>query len=199
MQDFYSVTDRELLNLIAGGDQKAFNRLFDQYRDQLFHYLQKITKSNETAEEIVLDVFLKIWNGRPILTEIDNFEAFLFQVAKNKGLDFLRRVQRNKLQQTELWKRLQATACVESADEKVLLADITDTVKQAVEQLSPQRKIVYQLSREQGFTYEQIGKQLHLSTHTVRNHLAASLQIIRSHLQADSVVMLLVALLHMHM
>lgn len=191
MQDFYSATDRELLSLIAGGDQKAFNRLFDQYRDQLFHYLQKITRSNETAEEIVLDVFLKIWAGRTILTEIDNFEAFLFHVAKNKGLDFLRWVQRDKLQQSELWKRLQAASRLESADEKVLLEDIANTVKQAVEQLSPQRKKVYQLSRDQGFTYEQIGKRLHLSTHTVRNHLAASLQIIRSHLDRDWIIALL--------
>jgi RNA polymerase sigma-70 factor (ECF subfamily) len=198
MQDFYSATDRELLNLIAGGDQKAFNRLFDQYRDQLFHYLQKITKSNETAEEIVLDVFVKIWTGRSILTEIDNFEAFIFQVAKNKGLDFLRQAQRSKLRQTALWNCIQASVRLESADEKVLLEEIAQTVQQAVDRLSPQRKKVYQLSREQGFTYEQIGKRLHLSTHTVRNHLAASLQIIRSHLGTDWVVALLAALMGIH-
>ena len=197
MPEVHSATDRELLQLIAGGDQKAFNRLFDRYRDQLFHYLRKITKSDETAEEIVLDVFVKIWTGRSILTEIDNFEAFIFQVAKNKGLDFLRQVQRNRLQQTELWKRMQTSSYRESADEKVMLDDITQAVHEAVEHLSPQRKKVYQLSREQGFTYEQIGKRLHLSTHTVRNHLAASLNIIRSYLGADWVIALLAAFVGM--
>jgi|SRR5690242_3082728 len=174
--------ERELLRRIADSDQKAFDQLFERYRNQLFTYLLKITKSKETAEEIVLDVFLKIWTGRSIIIEIDNFEAFLFCVAKNKALDFLRWARKSRLQQMELWSRMQEMLSPEQADHKIAFADTAASVQQAVAQLSPQRKIVFLLSREHGLTYEQIAERLHLSTHTVRNHVAASLQFIRSHL-----------------
>ena len=185
------LTDRELLQKISGGHQKAFDTLFERYRDRLFYYLLKATKSKETAEEIVLDTFLKIWTGRSILTEIDHFEAFLFRIARNKALDFLRRVEKNKLRQMELWEQLQRSASGEVADQALLLAEINAAVRQAVEQLSPQRKMVFQLSRDQGLTYEQIARRLHISSHTVRNHLAASLQFIRANLAPDLGILLL--------
>ncbi len=178
--------EQELLKRIAASDQKAFNQLFESYRNRLFVYLFRITKSKETAEEIVLDVFLKIWTGRTIITEIDNFEAFLFCVAKNKALDFLRWVQKSKYQQMELWNRMQEERSSEMTDSRVLLTDLQAAVQEVVEQLSPQRKMVFVLSREQGLTYEQIAEKLNISTHTVRNHLAASLQFIRVHLGISS-------------
>lgn len=195
MVEHSTLSDQELLHLISENDQKAFNRLFERYRNALFHYLQKITKSNETSEEIVLDVFMKIWTGRSILAEIDNFEAFLFRVARNKALDFLRWVQKSKLQQMELWNRMQDNLSCEPADTELSLAETNSIIQKAIEQLSPQRKLVFQMSREQGLTYEQIGKRLQISTHTVRNHLAASLQFIRSHLEPHGIGLMLITLL----
>lgn len=185
MSGFSIYNDQELLHRIADGDQKSFDQLFSQYRDRLFYYLRKITKSNEIAEEIVLDVFLKMWTGRAILTEIDNFEAFLFRVARNKAIDFLRKVKKSRFRQMELWDHLQAMAGSDTADQQLLLEETSAALQEAVEQLSPRRKKVFQLSREEGLTYEQIGKKLHLSTHTVRNHLSASLHFIRRHLAEE--------------
>lgn len=67
MERSASLSENELLFHIANGDQKAFDRLFENYRDRLFHYLQKITKSTPNSEEFVLDVFLKIWTERSIV------------------------------------------------------------------------------------------------------------------------------------
>jgi RNA polymerase sigma-70 factor (ECF subfamily) len=195
MNSMTSYPERDLLSRITDGDQEAFNILFEQYRDRLFSYLYKVTKSKETAEEIVLDVFIKIWTGRSVIIEIDNFEAFLFRVARNKALDFLRWVQKSRLQQMELWSRMQEGHATAAADEKILLEDTATSIRQAIAQLSPQRKMVFQLSREHGLTYEQIAQRLHLSTHTVRNHMAASLQFIRSHLGTDLTYALLLLII----
>ena len=64
-----------ILLKISQGDLKAFNALFEQYRNPLFTYLFKITKSAETSEEIVLDVFLKIWHGKELILQIENFDG----------------------------------------------------------------------------------------------------------------------------
>src|SRR5690625_5093945 len=112
--------DRQLLQRIAEGNQKAFDLLFERYRDRLFHYLFKITKSRETAEEMVLDVFVKIWQKKT-LTEVDHFEAFLFRVARNKAVDYLRSVQRDKRRRAVLWNALQEREATETADGNILL------------------------------------------------------------------------------
>lgn len=193
-----SYEEKEWLRQIAASDQKAFNALFASYRDRLFAYLFKITKSRETSEEIVLDVFLKIWMGRTILEEINNIEAFLFRVARNKAVDFLRLTQKSKLQQLELWDRIQELASSDQADFKTLLAETNAQFERVVNKLSPQRKRVFQLSHEQDLNFDQIAKRLNLSRYTVRNHLAASLEFIRAHLDTDLGTVTLLILFHLH-
>lgn len=182
VHNYTNFSEKELLHLIGHSDQKAFNALFEKYRGRLFAYLFKIIKSKETAEEIVLDVFLKIWVGRSILQEIDHFEAFIFRIARNKALDFLRMAQKSKLYQLELWQKMQELSSADAADTQSILADTTLAIRDAISMLSPQRRKVFQLSREHDLTYEQIAERLQISTHTVRNHIAASLQFIRAHL-----------------
>ena len=178
-------TDRDtlLLQQIRNGDEKAFQVLFERYRNQLFIYLFRITKSRESAEEIVLDVFLKIWLGRSIVTEINFFEGFLFRIAHNKAIDFLRMVQHEPAKQEAVWELLQAGATGEPADQRLELHRAEQTVHKAVEHLPPQQQKVFMLSRDEGLTYDQIAEKLKLSRNTVRNHMAAALEFIRSFLQ----------------
>jgi RNA polymerase sigma-70 factor (family 1) len=185
MRDTVAGTDHELLSRMAEGDQGSFNVLFERYRNRIFGYLFTILKSKEVAEEITLDVFLKIWEGRTTATEINHLEAFLFRVARNKALDFFRQLQKSREEQTALWHRMQDQLTTGAADHALLFADVEAAVRQAVDKLSPQRKMVFQLSRDHGLTYEQIAAQLQISSNTVRNHLAASLQFIRTQLDTS--------------
>ncbi len=182
MRDVVSCADKDLLSRIAAGDQGAFNVLFERYRNRIFGYLFTIIKSKEAAEEITLDVFLKIWEGRAAAMEINHLEAFLFRVSRNKAVDFFRQLQKSREEQTALWNRMQEQLTTGAADHALLFADVATAVRQAVDKLSPQRKMVFQLSREHGLTYEQIAERMQISSNTVRNHLAASLQFIRSQL-----------------
>src|SRR6185312_2027248 len=163
-------TEKELLAQISAGDEKAFQSLFETFYEQLYHYIFSFIKSKEVTEELVMDVFLKIWLGRDIIPQIQNFEAFLFRVAHNKSIDFLRSVARDPKFRDLLWENIQLANNVQS-DSSILIHEYEIKLREAVSLLSPQRKKVYQLSREQDMTHDQIAAQLNLSKHTINNHI----------------------------
>ena len=99
--------ESNLLQLISEGDEQAFKNLFDTYRSRLFYYISRIVKSDQIAEELVMDVFLKIWVGRKLITQIENFDAFLFRIAHNKTIDFLRSVAKDARLHELLWEEIQ--------------------------------------------------------------------------------------------
>jgi RNA polymerase sigma-70 factor (ECF subfamily) len=186
--------DSYCLSKIKEGDEHFFNLIFEKYRNQLFAYLFKVTKSRETAEEVVLDVFLKLWHGREAVTEIENLEAFLFRVAHNKAIDFFRAAKRNPTMQQEIWELITEAISYETADKKLLDKNIEELVQSAVNQLSPQRKKVYYLRNNEDLSYNEIASALNLSTNTVRNHLAASLQFIREYLLKNDLLKLMIVI-----
>lgn len=195
MENFSKYDDSDCLLKISEGDESFFNIIFHRYRDRLFTYLYKVTKSPETAEEIVLDVFLKLWHGRTEAVEIKDLNAFLFRVTRNKAIDFFRTVKRKPRLQEELWNFIKEAISTETADGKILGADIERVVQLAVDQLSPQRRKVYYLRSYEGLSYDEISKRLNLSPNTVRNHLTASTQFIKDFLGNNDAYILIIAVL----
>ena len=185
--------DNFCISRIKDSDEYFFNLIFEKYRNQLFTYLFKVTKSRETAEELVLDVFLKLWHGRESVTEIENLEAFLFRVGHNKAIDFFRAAKRNPRMQQEIWELITEAISYDTADKKLLDKNIEELVQTAVNQLSPQRRKVYFLRNNEDMSYSEIASVLNLSSNTVRNHLAASIQFIREYLLKNDLLKLMIA------
>lgn len=173
--------EKELLAQVANGDEESFKRLFNAYNKRLFNYISTIIKSQQVAEEIVMDVFLKIWLGKEIITQIDNFHAFLFRVAHNKSIDFLRSAARDSKFKDLLWEQMQLSG-YEKADASVLRKEFESKLREAISLLSVQRRKAYQLSRDQGMDHEKIAQQLGLSKNTVNNHIVEAQRFIRSYL-----------------
>ena len=186
---------RLLLQRITQGDERSFNLLFEQYRNQLFTYLFRITKSAETSEEIVLDIFLKIWHGREIVGQIDNFEAFLYRIAHNKAIDFLRSLKRNPMLREQTWEQIEEPLSFYESDACLIFKNTEAIFNEAVSQLSPQRQKVFHLHHSHGFTNQEIAERMLLSRNTVRNHLAASLEFIRKFMSVKMDILILILLL----
>lgn len=186
--------DEYCLLKIKEGDEHFFNLLFGKYRNQLLGYLYKVTKSKELAEEIVLDVFLKLWHGREAVTEIQNFEAFIYKVAHNKAIDFFRAAKRSQVLQQALWEAITEAPAADTADNQLIFKNTDALIKEAINQLSPQRKKVFELRHYEDLSYAEIAATLNLSSNTVRNHLAASLQFIREYLEKNNALVLLLAI-----
>lgn len=174
-------TDIQLQEQVASGDESAFQLLFERHRSKIYNYLLSIIKSREITEELVIDVFLKLWVGRELIMEIRNMDAFLHKVAYNKAIDFLRITSRNTALQKVVKREIESNRERE-ADYKLQEQEYREIINRAIQQLSPQRKIIFTLSRVEGLSYDQIAKQLHLSRNTVRNTLSDTLRSIRSFL-----------------
>ena len=187
-------SEKELLEQVSDGNEKAFSALFRRYYEQLYHYIYGFIKSKEVTEELVMDVFLKIWLGRELIPQIEKFDAFLFRVAHNKSIDFLRSIARDPKLQELLWDKIQLVNNVQ-ADSSVLTREYDTKLRAAVSLLSPKRKKVYQLSREQNMTHDQIAAELKLSKHTVNNHIVEAQRFIRAYLSKNCDMAFLILLL----
>lgn len=170
-----------LLRDLAAGDELAFKALFDAYRNKLFYYVVKLIKSDQVAEELVLDVFMKIWTGRELASNITNFDAFLFRIAHNKSIDFLRTAANDNKLKHLLWEGIQVAAA-ETADASILAREFEIKLREAIHLLPPQRKKVYNLSRENNLSHQQIADQLQISKATVNNHIVEAQAFIRTYL-----------------
>ena len=173
--------ERMLLQQIAKGDARAFKTIFDCYRNRLHYYIFSFVKSGQVTEELVMDVFMKLWTGREMLVQIENFDGFLFRVAHNKTIDFLRSVAKDPAFRELLWEEIQMESGI-GADNALISHEYEEKLREAIALLSPQRKKVYQLSREMDLTHEEIAVRLNLSKSTVNNHLVEARQFIRQYL-----------------
>jgi RNA polymerase sigma-70 factor (ECF subfamily) len=176
-----SYSDKDLLAQVAVGDEVAFRFLFDRYRDRLFVYVYRFIKSEQVAEELVMDVFMKIWLGKELVLQIDNFNAFLYSIARNKCIDFFRSAARDNAFKELLWAELQ-TRPGELADGNLLLREYEDKLRKAISLLPSKRKKIYLLSREQDYSHHEIARQLNISRATVNNHIVEAQVFIRKYL-----------------
>jgi RNA polymerase sigma-70 factor (ECF subfamily) len=176
-----SYDEKILLSMVAERSEDAFRVLFETHRDRLYTYVLGIIRSKEVAEELVMDVFLKIWLAEDIVNQIEDFNAFLFRIAYHKSIDFLRSAARSPAFCDLLWEELQMPAD-SRADSSVTLREYESKLREAVSLLSPQRREVYTLSREKGLSHREIAGKLHLSKSTVSNHIVDSQRFIRAYL-----------------
>ena len=157
-----------------------FKCIFDTYKNRLYGYVLAIAHSGYAAEEITQEIFLKLWLCRDMLGQVDNMEAYVYTIARHKTLNYLRKAAYD----ARLMKELQSAMEPETnnVEEYSLKVEYEHIVKEAVARLSPQRRLVYQLSRNQGLNHEEIAGHLQLSQNTVKNHLVAALRFIRNYL-----------------
>ena len=179
------IEDGILLKNLAGGDELSFNTLFERYRDKLYNYLLKVTKSPEVSEEIVIDIFVKIWIGRELMEQIENLDGFLHKVAYHKAIDYLRITSRHTRLQKVYLIRMQ-TEPEMMADDIIIDKEFRQILQKAIQKLPPQRKLIYKLSREHSMKYDEIAEALNLSRNTVKNSLMAATKSIKDILKNNN-------------
>jgi RNA polymerase sigma-70 factor (family 1) len=175
-----------LLLKVANGDEIAFRQLFEAHWDNIYGVAFAFTKSPVIAEEMVQDVFVKIWTKRQQLPEIKNFNDYLFIIARNHIFSVLRK----KIYEEPFSDHLKDYFLEASnlPDQQLLYREAENLVQQAVAQLPPQQRLIYCLSRKDGLNQDEIANKLNISKNTVKSHMSKALQFIRNYLQMHTEV-----------
>lgn len=184
--------EKDLLLQVALGDEPAFHHLFDQYKQKIYSFSYYLTRSEAMAEEITQEVFIKIWIHRERLQEINYFTSWLKTIVRNHAYNYLLRIANEKLNLQKAASGIEYEACVTETD--VLGREYDKLLDQAISQLSPQQKKVYLLSRKEGLKHKTIADEMGITVNTVKNHMKAALNAIRSYLETHTELMVLVAL-----
>ena len=167
----------KLLYELSQGNELAFTKLYNEYKNVVFSTALKITKSRILAEEVVQDVFLKIWQNHENLAEITNIENYLFIISRNHIFDMIKKIARD------------TSLVVDSNYKNTSTNDTEDAIKddqyniilnKIVVQLPPQQQKIYKMAKWDGLSHQKIGEDLGISTETVKKHMAQALKFVRT-------------------
>ena len=170
--------EKDVLTRIAAGDEEAFSLLFNHYRNRIYTIAYKLTESAPLSEEILLDVFLKVWLKRERLPELEHFTAYLFTITRNHVFSTLKQLSLRRQAEDEV--RLDEYLLQSSnTDYSLMDKEYREILQQAVNSLSARQREVYALIKEQGMKREEAAVLLNLSPETIKRHLAEAMHAIR--------------------
>lgn len=175
------------------GPVSDFDCIFEKYKKRIYVYVLTIVKSPFLAEEITQEIFIKLWVYRNKLHEITNLDGFIFKMVRNHSLNYLRKAAYDDKLLQEILSFI--TPEQNNIDEKLIATDYRILMDEALNKLSSQRRLVYELSRNNGLNHEEIAAHLNLSKNTVKNHIVSALKHIRNFLIENGISVAVLILL----
>ena len=170
--------ENDLLARIAQGDEAAFGVVFHHYQKKIYSYTFRLTGSTGLAEELVQDVFLKVWQHRATLPGLLRFDNWLFTIARNKVFDLLKKMAKDMAFRRQLSNWLDSSG--DTADDRIFFRENEERLQKALDGLPPRQKLIFTLSRYQGLKHDEIAARLRISRHTVKTHLVQALRTLRN-------------------
>lgn len=187
--------DKALILQVSKGDKCAFRTLFDQYHNKIFSIAWKITGVKSAGEDVVQEVFIKLWMNKEKLAEVENFNAYLNTITHNHIFNNLRKI---AYEQTFLEDLLrEQSIIIKNVSDPILYNELQNLVHKAIQQLTPQQKKVFQLSRVHGLKHAEIAEKLNISRSTVKDHMVKALRSIKTFLNANECFISLLILSHL--
>jgi len=187
----------ELIKRLQQSDSEAFLALYDRYHVIVYNWSLKIVKVPTYAEDIVQDVFLKIWQIRDRLNPHQSFPAFIYRICRNKAFTLIKKITTDERLQIQIMHQLKNV--VESTENRTLWHEYEVLLSNAVGKLPKQRQKVFKLCRQEGKSYEEVANELGISRNTVKEHMVMAVKNIKEYFyQYGDISFLLILLSSSH-
>jgi len=168
-----------MMQLIAEGDERAFTQLFEMHRANIYTTALRMTHDTGLAEEILQDVFLKVWLKRAELPQIQNFSGWLYTVAQNQTYNAVRKMTREN--KRFVLNNLNNELPDEGMGDELLRNEVfAGILQQAVDRLPEKQKEAYILIKRQGLKRHEAASKLNVSPETVKSNLDQAIKSIRA-------------------
>jgi RNA polymerase sigma-70 factor (family 1) len=173
--------DRQLLLQVAKGDRLAFKRIYDHYWNDMYALAISFLKSSYWAQDILQDLFLKIWIKRESLSSVAQFRPYIFIMLRNELITALR----SKARYEQLYDkyRQQIPPDFLLPDNRLIINELEQFIREAIMQLPPTQSLLIDLTRNQGLSHEEIADRMGIAKKTVSNTLTKALNNIRNYLR----------------
>lgn len=155
-------------------DQQAYKDLFTSFYPYLFNFARTLVKTKETAEEVVSDVFIRIWERRNELDKVENLKVYLYVSTRNTAYNYLEKQKRTATNSIDDYQA-EFTSVYFDPEQLLITADMLALIQKAIDQLPPKCKIIFKLVKEDGLKYRDVAEILNISIKTVENQLAIAL------------------------
>ncbi|HEY3371585.1 MAG TPA: RNA polymerase sigma-70 factor [Prolixibacteraceae bacterium] len=172
---------QELFTRLKNGDMLAFDQVYEQYCHKLFSFVFKIVKNEAEADDIVQEVFVKIWASRHKLQDYKLLNSYIFTIAYNGSVDLIRK-RINNHKYIEHLKSLSIVPATVPDISEMEYNELSGRVEKLISHLPERQKQVYLLHREEGLSYPEIAVQLKISKNTVENHMVKALHFLRQNM-----------------
>lgn len=182
-----------LLIDLKNGDEKAFETLFWKYNEHVYHFIYSLLYDKSMAEDLTQNVFLKIWEKHEMIDAEQNFDAYLFTIARN----LVYKETENRLLSEKLTESLQRQLSdVDSLMEEQIDAEsLREYINSLIEELPPSRREIFRLSRHEHLSYKEIAERLSISEKTVDTQINRALHFLRNRLSSSDLLAILFFLL----
>ncbi len=180
MNSYKTYSDEQLIEQIAIDNREAYTALYMKYHHKIFQYLVVALRSKQDAEEILQDIFLKVWIKRSALCGVLSIESYLFRMAKNRLIDFARNSKRKRekvillLPETEI--------ATNSLSEDLLLKEYHSAAQKAIDLLPERRRLMFLLNAQEELSADEIALKLGTTLAVVRKQIYKASHFIREHL-----------------
>lgn len=168
--------EKDLVERLVQGDEKAFRAIFYAHHQRIGAFVMEAVNSVPVAEELVHDIFLKLWINREKLVHVEQFRAYLYAIARNHVYSYLKK-QARELQKKQQW--LATDPVPELTWQQPANDYFKNLLEYAINDLPAQQQKVYLLSRDEGLSHDGIAQKLGVSLETVKKHMVLALKRIR--------------------
>ena len=185
-----SKSNQELLLLLREDDRLAFYNIYERYCKKVYGFVLRYIKQETDAEDIVQEVFIKVWENRKKIDVNSSFESFLFAVSYNTTMSlFRKRISEKKY--VEYIKLIQLDDNQVDVAEQIIFDELIESIRKVIEELTPRQREIFLLSRKEGLSHEEIAEKLDISVNTVKKHMVNTLSFLKSHLNVSLLAFLL--------
>lgn len=166
---------------MQAGNQEAFTLLYRHYSPLLYMNILRLVHDPATAEELVQELFTRIWQKRTCKGIKEDFTGYMYRIAQNLVFDFFRRLKKDHFLM-ERFKAITGEADgAASAEERLYQQQAAGIINTAIEHLPPQQKKVYKLVKQDGYTYKMAAGEMGISPFTVKEYLSLANKSIRNY------------------